>query len=103
MLYAFNFAEETQRAEGGQPLKVVRTLANDLVGLVVTLRRTVFVKFMPQGQGSYVHEPTDIPSPHESVHEMWDKMSHIKAKFTAVYGVMSASTSNSSDTVSSLH
>jgi hypothetical protein len=31
MLYAFNFAEETQRAEGGQPLKVVRTLTEDLV------------------------------------------------------------------------
>ena len=31
MLYAFNFAEETQRAEGGRPLKVVRALADDLV------------------------------------------------------------------------
>jgi hypothetical protein len=31
MLYAFNFAEETQRAEGGRPLKVVRVLADDLV------------------------------------------------------------------------
>jgi hypothetical protein len=30
MLYAFNFAEEMQRAEGGQPLKVVRLLADDL-------------------------------------------------------------------------
>lgn len=31
MLYAFNFAEETQRAEGGRPLKVTRVLADDLV------------------------------------------------------------------------
>jgi hypothetical protein len=39
MLYAFNFAEETQRAEGGQPLKVIRMLAKDLVSLVVILRQ----------------------------------------------------------------
>ncbi|KIM85767.1 hypothetical protein PILCRDRAFT_776979 [Piloderma croceum F 1598] len=89
MLYAFNFAEETQRAEGGQPLKVVRVLANDL------------------GQGSYVHKPTDEPSPHESVHEMWVKLAHIKAKFTAVYdhepGIINASTSVSSDSSFSLY
>lgn len=33
MLYAFNFAEEAQRAEGGRPLKVLRRLADDLVSL----------------------------------------------------------------------
>ena len=31
MLYAFNFAEEAQRAEGGRPMKVLRRLADDLV------------------------------------------------------------------------
>jgi hypothetical protein len=55
MLYAFNFAEETHRAEGGQPLKVVRMLAEDLVRLAIHCRLgccSVFIACLRLLQGT---------------------------------------------------
>jgi len=98
MLYAFNLAEETQRAEGGLPLKIMRILIDDLVSPSPAFPsfvlgqcsafKIIFYRFdfyMLQCWGSYIHKPTYSSSQHERIHEMWAKMPFIKAKF-AVYG-----------------